>query len=181
VTRLARAFLAVVPSSPALDDVARRLVSLREAEPDLRWLPREQWHLTLQFLGVVDDAEAVANAVGTAVAPVPQFSAELAGGGAFPSPRRASVLWIGVHEPEPLVRLTGAIEDATAELGYRAEERVHHPHVTVARARRPRSVCSPTLARNYTPVITGLGSAAWAGHTPGVQGPSTDRTAEPGT
>jgi len=156
VTRLARAFLAVVPASPALDDVARRLASLREAEPDLRWLPREQWHLTLQFLGVVDDAEAVANAVGTAVAPVPQFSAELAGGGAFPSPRRASVLWIGVHEPEPLVRLAGAIEDATAELGYRAEERVHHLHVTVARARRPQSV------RGLVDELGGMGAGpAW--------------------
>lgn len=140
MTRLARAFLAVVPSGPALDDVARRLAPLQEAEPRLRWLPREQWHLTLQFLSAVDDAEAVADAVGTAAVSVPRFSAQLAGGGAFPSPRRASVLWLGVREPEPLVALAGAIEHATAELGHRAEARAYHPHLTVARARRPCSV-----------------------------------------
>src|SRR5262249_44852213 len=74
---------------------------------------------------------------------VPRFSARLAGGGAFPSARRASVLWIGVREPEPLVRLARAVEAATAELGHRAEDRAFHPHLTVARARRPSAIRRP--------------------------------------
>ena len=140
MTRLARAFLAVVPSAAVLDDVARRLEPLRRAEPSLRWLPRQQWHLTVQFLGPVDDAEELSDAVGRAIAGVAPFSVQLTGGGAFPSPRRAAVLWVGVREPEPLVTLADAVTSATAELGHRAEERAYHPHLTVARAGRPRSV-----------------------------------------
>ena len=140
MTRLARAFLAVVPSAAALDDVAGRLDPLRQAEPSLRWLPREQWHLTVQFLGPVDDAEELSEAIGRAVAGIVPFPVQLTGGGAFPSPRRAAVLWIGVGEPEPLVALADAVTSATAELGHRAEERAYHPHLTVARTARPRSV-----------------------------------------
>jgi RNA 2',3'-cyclic 3'-phosphodiesterase len=140
VTRLARAFLAVVPSAAVLDDVAQRLEALRRAEPSLRWLPREQWHLTLQFLGPVEDAEELSDSVGRAIAAVAPFPVQLTGGGAFPSPRRATVLWIGIHEPEPLVTLADAVMSATAGLGHRAEERAYHPHLTVARAGRPRSV-----------------------------------------
>jgi RNA 2',3'-cyclic 3'-phosphodiesterase len=140
VTRLARAFLAVTPSPDALDDVARRLGPLRQAEPRLRWLARGQWHLTVQFLGAVSDAEGLADAVSAAVASLSPFAVELTGGGAFPSPRRASVLWVGVRDPEPLATLAGAVTRATATLGHAAEDRAYHPHLTVARAGRPCAV-----------------------------------------
>jgi 2'-5' RNA ligase len=152
VTRLARAFLAVGPSPPVLDALAARLEPLAAAGPGLRWAPRGQWHLTLQFLGTVGDAEALGDAVGSAVAALPPFTSRLAGAGAFPSARRAAVLWVGVDDPAPLATLAGAVQRATAELGHQPEERPYHPHLTVARAARPRSV-APLVEALEAPAI----------------------------
>ena len=140
MTRLARAFLAVVPPTPVLDALAERIEGLAPTEPPVRWLPRQQWHVTLQFLGAVDDAEALADAVGSVVAELRPFAARLAGGGAFPSAQRATVLWAGVEDPAPLAALAEAVGHAIARLGYSLDERAYHPHVTVARAPRPRSL-----------------------------------------
>jgi 2'-5' RNA ligase len=137
---LARAFVALVPPDDVLDALEARLRPRAAEERHLRWLPRPQWHLTLQFLGPVGDAEALVDALGPAVAELPAFTVRLQGGGAFPSPRRAVVLWIGVEEPAPVVALAAAVGDATTRLGYGAEDRAFHPHLTVARAARPRSV-----------------------------------------
>ncbi len=138
MTRLARAFLAVTPPPTVLDALADRIAPLTTSEPTLRWLPREQWHVTLQFLGPVADAEALAAAVGAATASQASSTHQLAGGSAFPSPRRGSVLWIGVEPPEPLAALAAAVGAATAPLGHAPEARPYQPHLTVARAARPR-------------------------------------------
>jgi len=138
MTRLARAFLAVTPPPTVLDALADRISPLTTDEPTLRWLPREQWHVTLQFLGPVADAEALAAAVGAAIAPHPPSTHQLAGAGAFPSPGRATVLWIGVEPPEPLAALAAAVGAATAPLGHTPEARPFQPHLTVARSARPR-------------------------------------------
>jgi 2'-5' RNA ligase len=142
VTRLQRAFLAVVPPEEALDDLEGRVEPLRAGAPRLRWLPRQQWHLTVQFLGPVEDAETLLDAVGAAVARLPPFPLQLGGGGAFPSARRAAVLWVGVDEPGPLVALAEAVQERIAGLGHPPGERRYHPHVTVARAARPRPVAA---------------------------------------
>lgn len=140
MTRLRRAFLAVVPSDEALDDLEGRVRPLRAGAPRLRWLPRRQWHFTLQFLGPVEDPETLLDAVGAAVARLPPFPLRLGGGGAFPSARRAAVLWVGVDEPGPLVTLAEAVQASTAALGHPPGDRRYHAHVTVARAVRPRPV-----------------------------------------
>jgi 2'-5' RNA ligase len=140
VTRLARAFVALVPPGDVLDALAARLEPVAAEERRLRWLPRQQWHLTLEFLGPVGDAEALVDALGPAVAGVPPFAVRLHGGGGFPSPGRATVLWLGVEEPAPVAALAAAVGRATAGLGPRAEDRAFHPHLTVARAPRPCSV-----------------------------------------
>ena len=138
MTALRRAFVAVEPAPPALDALDSAVADLAAAEPRLRWMPRTQWHLTLQFLGAVDDAEALIAAVAAAVAGQPAFAVRLAGAGGFPSARRGSVLWVGVEPADALLRLAAAVQHATRPLGYRGEARPYHPHLTLARAARPR-------------------------------------------
>jgi len=136
-----------MPSLKAARDRVRRAFADFETAKKKAQLKLEQIAARLDGLpptprsrGAVDDAEGLADAVREAVAFVSPFAVELTGGGAFPSPRRASVLWIGVREPEPLATLAGAVTRATIALGHPAEDRAYHPHLTVARAGRPRSV-----------------------------------------
>src|SRR5690349_9209078 len=98
MSALRRAFLAVVPppSARAWAESARN--SAAAVAPDLRWTRPEQRHLTVQFLGAVPDPAAVAEFVADAVRAREPFTLSLGGGGAFPKPRRASVLWLGAQQ-----------------------------------------------------------------------------------
>lgn len=139
MTRLARAFVAVVPPGAALDALDARIAKLQPQHAPLRWLPRAQWHITLAFLGRVDDADVLRDVLTTTARGTAPFALQLAGGGAFPIPRRATVLWVGVaSEPPELVGLAEAVRTIGAPFGDHAEDRPYHPHLTVARAPRPR-------------------------------------------
>ncbi len=134
--QIARAFVAVVPPAPVLDAVGRVVASAGAVPSGWRWVPREQWHLTLQFLGRVADADAVVAALAAATSSQPAFDARLGGAGAFPSARRAGVAWTGVVEgAEELSSLEGSVGSALEVLGYEREQAAFHPHVTLARAR----------------------------------------------
>jgi RNA 2',3'-cyclic 3'-phosphodiesterase len=140
VTAIGRAFVAVVPPAEVLDALEAHLESASEAS-DLRWMRREQLHFTLQFLGRVDDDESLVGALERAVAPHAPFAARLSGAGAFPSARRARVVWVGVAPgADELDALASAVHGATEELGYEREARTFTPHMTVARSSRPRAV-----------------------------------------
>jgi 2'-5' RNA ligase len=137
-----RAFVAVVPPAEVLDAIQQVVDGLASSDDGLRWMTRDQWHATLQFLGPVDDVDALAKAVGVAVASVPPPIARLGGGGgAFPKAHRGSGLWVGFAVGgDALAGVASAVADATTPLGDAAEDRSFRPHVTLARARRPRDL-----------------------------------------
>jgi 2'-5' RNA ligase len=139
---MARAFVAVVPPAPVLDAIAAAF-----GEPELegaRRTRREQWHLTLQFLGNRTDLDEVADALcDLSVRP---GAVQLGGFGAFPNERRARVLWLGVAHGEPFVaQLVAAVGALLGPRGYPPDDRDHHPHVTLARCKAPTDL-RPTLA-----------------------------------
>jgi RNA 2',3'-cyclic 3'-phosphodiesterase len=147
----ARLFVAVQPEPAAIRDVMRAIEPLR-ASPDLtelRWNEPEKLHFTLRFLGSqpLSAAGAIeAECAGTAARSAP-FNLTLAGGGAFPSPRRASVLWIGATEGAPaLCGLAEQLNPRLDALGFEREERAFTPHLTIARSKRPRSLVAPVSA-----------------------------------
>jgi RNA 2',3'-cyclic 3'-phosphodiesterase len=127
-----RAFVAVVPPESVLDAIERAT-----GELDLsgaRRTTRAQWHLTLQFLGDVADLDGVATAL--ASLSVPSGSVRLGRAGAFPKARRAQVLWVGpVAGGELLATLAGGVATLLAPLGFAAEDRRFHPHLTLARTK----------------------------------------------
>jgi RNA 2',3'-cyclic 3'-phosphodiesterase len=106
--------------------------------PGARVPPEANLHLTLRFLGHVDqDLKSGLVARARSLSSIP-FTLGLGGWGAFPNPARATVAWIGVIEPSgALAALARELEDAARAVGLRAEERPYHPHVTVARFRVP--------------------------------------------
>ena len=113
--------------------------ALAKTGADVKWVTPESMHLTLLFLGEVDDRElhSVCRAVKTVAAGEPPFTLHVSGVGAFPTPRRPKVLWAGVTTgADPLKRLNAALEEKMLDLGcYRAEERGYTPHLTLGRVK----------------------------------------------
>jgi RNA 2',3'-cyclic 3'-phosphodiesterase len=138
VSSLRRGFVALVPPADVLDHVEAAVAPLRAEFPVLRWMPRAQWHVTLQFLGRVADTEPVIAALRGAVADTEEFVARMGGGGAFARSRSGTVLWLGVTEGrDAMAALAGALVRATEPLGFAPEDRPFRAHLTVARAPRP--------------------------------------------
>ena len=137
-TPLARSRLFVAVRFPP--SVRRRLAAATEelrALEGVRAVPVEQLHLTLRFIGDADRGleEPLARAVAAAAAEIPRFDLRLTGAGAFPSLRRARVLWAGVREAPGLSALHRVVEAAVLGVGFRPSRRPFRPHVTVGRVR----------------------------------------------
>ncbi len=103
----------------------------------LRWIPPNNRHLTLRFLGETTPAQMqmVATALRNVVDGRTAFDLTLAGIGGFPTLRQPRLLWLGVGGELPqLHTLQAAIEAAVQAVGCVAEERPFSAHITVARA-----------------------------------------------
>ncbi len=146
-----RLFVAVELSSAwieALRAVQARLRAL-DTPPSVRWVRPEGIHLTLRFLGEVDDANVEPLRAGVDAALSGHEPPVLAPDalGAFPNVRRARVGWVGVREEGArLEPLQHDLEQAVRGLGWAAETRAFHPHLTLGRARDPRRGVSAALA-----------------------------------
>jgi 2'-5' RNA ligase len=95
-----RAFVALVPPDDVLGELADAVAPVRAAHPDLRWTPAAQWHLTLAFLGEVDEGvlPELVERLARAARRHPPVSLALAGGGRFGD----RVLWTRVRAAEPV-------------------------------------------------------------------------------
>ncbi len=142
---------------PAIRSSAAALQqTLAKSGASVKWVEPENLHVTINFLGEVDDRDlhgicrALA-AVGRRESP---FRLAVAGVGAFPTPRRPKVLWAGLADgADALARLHAASEPKLLELGvYRREERGYTPHLTLGRAKDEADgqLLAPELAKHAT-------------------------------
>ena len=104
--------------------------------------PVENWHLTLRFLGKVDQVTYERFLVGLQrIEEQASFPISVDRFGAFPRAKRATVVWAGIDRGESeLSKLNEIAEDAAVGAGLTSEERPFHPHITLARVRPPRDV-----------------------------------------
>jgi len=155
-----RLFVALAPPESALDELEDAVAPLRTAAPELRWTGRNSWHLTLAFLGEVGEEvvpDLVTRLERAAHRHPPQHLA-VAGGGAFPSARRAQVLWAGFAADD---RALASLADSVAAGARRAgapppgQHKKFRAHLTLARTRGPSDVSQLTDA------LAALRGAAW--------------------
>lgn len=135
----------------ALPEKSRaELSALNPGLPRLQWLPAEQMHLTLSFLGDVPAAHHDALAEQLRTVRVEPFRLPLRGLGAFEAKGKPTVVWVGVGKGHPhLFVLHRWIQDAVIRAGLSPDLRPFRPHVTVARAKGvSREALKPFLKRH---------------------------------
>ena len=112
-----------------------RLSLLCTGLPGARWVDAGNLHLTLRFIGEVD--EGVASDIDATLARIraPRFAVTLAGTGCFGGDR-PRLLWVGVESSDALLQLHDRIEAALRRAGLAPETRRYSPHVTLARLKQ---------------------------------------------
>lgn len=142
-----RLFAALVPDDNALDALARSVAAARRGGDGLRWSSREQWHVTLVFLGEVppEQGDRVRRRLARAVERHRAMTLGLGGAGTFPAnPARARVLWARLTgDTAALTGLAADLRGTAADSGIAVEERGYTPHLTVARSRRATDLSAP--------------------------------------
>jgi RNA 2',3'-cyclic 3'-phosphodiesterase len=145
-----RLFIALELPDPVKTEMAAMQRRLQEGQAHpVKWVATDSAHLTLQFLGEVDKTRV--DAILAALKPITQGGGDgaptssrlqlptlsLAPVGAFPSPRRPQVLWLGLAgDLDLLKRLQQTVVAAMEPLGFVPEKRNFQPHLTLGRVRR---------------------------------------------
>ena len=145
-----RTFLAVDFDDPFLDEVAALAERLRGAErlEAARWAGRETLHGTLRFFGDTDDGQVAAlrTLVKELGAGASSFAVRAPSVHGFPKPARAHVLVLDLHDVDgealTLTSLAARAEARAVSLGFAAESRRFHAHLTLARMRKAVDVSS---------------------------------------
>lgn len=111
----------------------QRLAVLAGGIPGARWVPPENYHMTLRFLGELPPHRAEEIDLALATLRGRGFSLTLAGIGSFAKAGRDTQLWVGVARSPQLEHLQTKIETALQRAGMEPERRRFTPHVTLAR------------------------------------------------
>jgi RNA 2',3'-cyclic 3'-phosphodiesterase len=115
------------------EDLRSRLAGLHGGIDGARWVPPENMHITLRFIG--DIPEASTGDIVEALADIrsPAIPVTVSGAGRFGSGDRARTLWVGVEKTTEIAALHSKIDQALIRAGLAPEGRKYMPHVTVAR------------------------------------------------
>lgn len=118
------------------------------------WVPRENFHVTLRFLGDIDplltvNLERLCRAVASKIQP---FDCVLDRLGAFPSVDQARVLWVGGDMPLSFERLERSLSQGLIELGFPRARSEQAIHVTIARIKDRPDLSLPEVIKQLNPI-----------------------------
>ena len=101
----------------------------------LKWVNKNQYHLTLKFLGdtTIDQIAAITHVCQQNTTNDLSFPLTICGFGVFPNQHKPTVLWAGIQEAEKLIQFQKTLDKALNQLNIRMERRPYSPHLTLAR------------------------------------------------
>lgn len=130
IPRTARMFIAIAPAEATCTDLAR----IFSESDQMKWQSSDSLHVTLKFLGQVDEKRADEVAATLREIQVEPYNLSVEGMGVFPNENDPQVLWAGLGNGHPrLHQLRKNIEDALIPLGFEPERKAFVPHITLAR------------------------------------------------
>jgi 2'-5' RNA ligase len=137
----------VVTRISELSDELQRRASRQSRDARITWVPPERMHLTVRFIGEVDETRAAA--IGAALAPplsTESFDLRIGGVGAFPPRGGPRAIWTGIEAgPEQLQQLEREVTARLIACDVPPEDRPYRPHLTLARVREPRGLRARAL------------------------------------
>jgi RNA 2',3'-cyclic 3'-phosphodiesterase len=131
-----RTFIAIEIPSEIKSALAALQMKLGRAGADVSWTKTENLHLTLNFLGEVDEKRIVEveKACVSLAAEFQPFTLNLNDTGVFPNTRQPRVLWAGLSgEVDNLYEMHRRLDERLALIGFKREEKKFHPHLTIGR------------------------------------------------
>lgn len=132
-----------------LVNAVAELQSLAPAWRDEKWVAEENLHVTLKFLGDVElhDLDDLQTALGSMFTDVRPFALPLIGLQAVPSHGRRSMIWAAFGDPDDrCAEIAASVDRLATRIGVNSETRPFVPHVTLARARRPKRLSAEALS-----------------------------------
>lgn len=135
-----RTFIAIDLSPEIKDQLEGLVTSLKSSARNIKWVARENYHLTLKFLGEISEqqVEQVKSVLDEVARNHSQFNLMIKGTGSFPPGQsRLRVIWVGVAEARELLGLQRDIEESLYQKNFPREERPFSPHLTIGRAKVP--------------------------------------------
>jgi 2'-5' RNA ligase len=153
-----RSFIAIETPPEVKADIVKVQEGLRTTNADVRWESIEKFHITLKFLGNVEEPRlnTLADRLQEALGAFAPFNITYQGVGCFPNQHHPRVVWIGAeNEDGTLSRIQETIEEAAEQMGFQREERQFHPHITIGRVKG---------SKNLKALVSELGNASFAPH-----------------
>tara|TARA_B100000315_G_scaffold69079_1_gene62943 strand:- start:3557 stop:4105 length:549 start_codon:yes stop_codon:yes gene_type:complete len=136
-----RAFIAIPLSKDIKNQIAKIQDDLKEADFDLRWVKPENTHLTLKFLGEIEETEIgrIKEAIKKTADNFPKLQSELKEFGFFPNERKPKVFFIATSRQDYLKSIAEALEKNLSNLGFKKEDKFKS-HITLARIKTPKNI-----------------------------------------
>jgi len=132
-----RAFIAVDLDPQVIERIYSAVDDLKARIPAIRWLPKTNLHLTLKFLGNVEETQIdpLIAVLQEQLRPFPRCTINAKGLGVFPDLRRPKILWVGLAG-SGLIQLAAKVDLSLLPFGFAPEKRPFTPHLTIGRWRQ---------------------------------------------
>lgn len=137
-----RVFVAISFPENVLSSCQLLVGYLNRLELNARFSRKEAIHLTLKFLGNINENQVsdIARSLEITVQELKPFALEVRGIGVFPSLAKPKVVWVGLRDCDVLVEMQRRLEGVLEELEFAREKRPFHPHLTLARLRSEKNI-----------------------------------------
>jgi len=138
---LHRSFLAIELPRAVLQKIGGVQEDLKSSHADVRWVSPEKIHLTLKFFGNIEESriEPIVKSIEEPIQTTSPFPLTIRGMGAFPHLKNPRVIWIGVVDGNGMLApFQRQLEIQFEKIGFQAEDRPFHPHLTLGRMKSSR-------------------------------------------
>lgn len=136
-----RSFLAIEISQPVLEKILEVQKELSKIGADIKWVEPENIHLTLKFLGNIEEAsiDLIIKSVEEVMLSFAPFTLKVKDIGGFPNLKNPRVIWVGIVDNEKVLsKIHKMLESRFKKIGFRGEDRTFQPHLTLGRVRSAR-------------------------------------------
>jgi 2'-5' RNA ligase len=138
---LLRSFLAIELPRAILQKIEEVQEDLKSSHADVRWVSAEKIHLTLKFFGNIEESriEPIVKSIEVSIQAISPFPLTIRGMGAFPHLKNPRVIWVGVVDGNGMLApFQRQLEIQFEKIGFQAEDRPFHPHLTLGRMKSSR-------------------------------------------